>query len=138
MYYNVNKIIDTCTYTEIRKNKIYKDKSNIYFNTSTTNNNDAYFIMDLDPVKSEILPGSYIKDMRSIYSFGGVNCIKMDSILPEKFTVLKLKDTISNKVFYRGIFKKNLYWNESKMNREELKNLPINHKQKDSLLKSLF
>ncbi|MBV8325896.1 DKNYY domain-containing protein [Chryseobacterium sp.] len=137
-YQLVDNIIDVPTYTEMEKNTLYKDKNNIYYNATSRNSNYPYLILDLNVSESKILPGGYIKDSKTVYSYGGVVCTKIDSTDAKGFSVIQLKDTITNKVFYRGRNKKSIYWNESKMSIEDLKLLPIGRKQKDSLYKTFL
>ncbi|MET3037960.1 DKNYY domain-containing protein [Chryseobacterium sp. NRRL B-14859] len=137
-YQLVNNTIDLPTYTEVEKNVLYKDKNNIYYNTTSRNSNYPYLILDLNASQTKILPGGYIKDDKTVYSYGGIICTKIDSVDAENFSVIQLKDTITNKLFYRGKDQKSIYWNESKMSIEDLRLLPVGKKQKDSLSKTFL
>ncbi|ROH98713.1 hypothetical protein EGI16_19275 [Chryseobacterium sp. G0240] len=137
-YQLVNNTIDLPTYTEVEKNVLYKDKNNIYYNTTSRNSNYPYLILDLNASQTKILPGGYIKDDKTVYSYGGIICTKIDSVDAENFSVIQLKDTITNKLFYRGRDQKSIYWNESKMSIEDLRLLPVGKKQKDSLSKTFL
>jgi hypothetical protein len=137
-YHLVNSVIDINTYKEIEKNILYQDKDNIYYNLTSKKSNYPYCILDLKASESKIFPGGYIKDNSTVYSYGGVICIKMDSINADKFDVIKVRNLNNDSVLYIGTDNESIYWNESKITKQHVKDLPIQEKIKDSLCKKYF
>lgn len=137
-YYLINDILDLSTYRQIEKNILYQDKNNIYYNVTSKGSNYPYYILDLKSSESKIFPGGYIKDMNTVYSYGGVICTKIDSINAENFNIIKVKDINNDSELYLGTDNKSIYWNESKITKQYIEDLPIPKKTKDSLSKKYF
>ena len=132
-YFSVQKTVDINTYEEVEKNLIYKDSKNVYYNATSRNSNYPFLILDLNSSQIKILNGGYIKDDKNIYSYGGLAIGKLNGVKADNFKVLKFKDILSNKIFYRGYSQNSIYWNDSKMSKEDIENMPVTIKVKDSL-----
>lgn len=136
--YSLSNILNVPTYQEIEKDILYKDLNNIYYNSTSRNSNFPYIILDLVSAEVQILDGYYIKDKKSIYSYGGINCQKLENVDISSFTTEKYVNTVTDKVIYLGFDNKNIFQHEEALNIDDLKNLPIQQKIKDSLQRKYF
>jgi hypothetical protein len=130
--------IDLKSYEEIEKKTVYKDKKHVYYNIKTEYFNYPYTILDVEADLAKFLKGYYIKDSKNVFSYGGIHCSKIDSVDIETFNVIELMDTVKNRLITRGVDKRYIYWNDSRMSMDDIEFLPVARKTKDSLQKVYF
>ncbi|WP_126653805.1 DKNYY domain-containing protein [Chryseobacterium aureum] len=136
--YSTDSTIKIASYQEVEKNILYKDVNNIYYNATSRNNNSPYIILDLVSSEVKVLSGYYIRDKNTIYSYGGINCQKLEDVQINSFTTGKYINSITGKTMYLGFDGKSIFQNEVKLTVDDVKNLPIDKKIKDSLQKEYF
>ncbi|RKE72115.1 MULTISPECIES: DKNYY domain-containing protein [unclassified Chryseobacterium] len=136
--WSTDAIIKTASYQEVEKNILYKDVNNIYYNSTSRNNNSPYIILDLVSPEVKLLSGNYIRDKKNIYSYGGINCQKLEGVQINSFKTEKYMNSINGKSIYLGLDGESIFHNEVKLSIDDVKNLPIHEKIKDSLQKEYF
>ncbi|MBE4951010.1 DKNYY domain-containing protein [Chryseobacterium culicis] len=136
--YSTDSTIKIASYQEVEKNILYKDVNNIYYNATSRNSNSPYIILDLVSSEVKVLSGYYIRDKNTVYSYGGINCQKLEDVQISSFTTGKYINSVTGKTMYLGFDGKSIFQNEVKLTVDDVKNLPIDEKIKDSLQKEYF
>lgn len=132
-YKNIANVVDINSYKELDKDLLYLDKKNVYYNFKSDMSSYPYGILDLNPSKTSLIEGYFIKDDKNVYSYGGISCIRLNNINVNSFYTKKFKNSTSNDNFYLAFDDKKIFHNEDELTLADLEETPINKKLKDSL-----
>ena len=117
------------------------DDKYVYMNRGSQYSNYPFYISPFNPSKFSLLSNNiYFRYEDNIFYFGYMGYmgyIRLDSVDADKFRIDFVK-TIEGKTLYIGFDNNKIYHNTEQITLENLKDMPISFKIKDSIRKKYF
>ncbi len=134
----LNTIVNLKNYRCLINNTIYMDDKYVYMNRGSQYSNYPFYISPFNPSKFSLLSNNiYFRYEDNIFYFGYMGYIRLDSADADKFRIDSVK-TIEGKTLYIGFDNNKIYHNTEQITLENLKDMPISFKIKDSIRKKYF